>query len=120
MSEKQLRFPTLRSCRPPRPTIQSERVATAIARRIVAEVNLDDFYWEPEEISERIADVSDEIQRCGRPETVFSRLHKRQHLVSCSGEYGWEGIDEHCRAIADEIAAEELQAAIQWWRKRYA
>lgn len=93
-------------------------MAEAIAKRLVAEVNLDDFYWEPEEVPERISDVSDEIQRSGCPATVFSRLVKRGSKNW--HEYRWEGIDEHCRQIADDIAAEELQQAILWWRKRYA
>lgn len=122
---RQPRFPCMKSCRPPKPTFTSERVATAIARRLVAEVNLDEFYWEADEIEERILDVRDEIMRAGRPTTVFTRLWKRQPPVSCNGErgahpYGWDGIDEHCRAIADGIAEEELQAAIKWWRERYA
>jgi len=121
---KQLRFPAIKFCRPPKPTITSERVAEAIAKRIVAEVNLDECYWEADELEERILDVCGEIMRAGRPATVFSRLYRRQPLVNDRGDrgghpYGWEGIDEHCRAIAGEIAEEELHAAVQWWKKRY-
>ena len=87
--------------KPPVPTMRTPRVARAIAQRIVKTVNDDDFYWEPEEVPERIADVTEEIVRCGRPATVFSRLDKRD---TDANHYGWEDIDEHCRAIADEIA----------------
>lgn len=121
---KQLRFPAMTTCRPPKPKLTDHRVAEAIARRIVAEVNLGDFYWEPEEIETRVWDVTREIMRVGRPESVFTRLYKQQPPVSCDGRrgghpYGWDGIDEHCRHIADEIAEQELQAAVHWWRQRY-
>lgn len=113
---KQQRFKSMP--RPPRPTIRHERVAMKIAKRIISEVNLDDFYWKPSELPDIIEDVAFEIMRCGRPATVFGRLLSKQPLASCNGErithpYGWEGIDDHCRYIADDIAAEELQAAIE-------
>jgi hypothetical protein len=96
----------------------------AIAKRIVEEVNLDEFYWEAHEIEDRILDVRDEIMRSGRPATVFSRLYDRQPPINDRGDkagepYGWDGIDEHCRHIADQIAEEELQAAVKWWRETY-
>ena len=111
--------------KPDPPTICTEDVALAIAKRLVSEVNLDDFYWSPEEINNRIWDVQQEIMRCGRPATVFSRLERRQPLASCSGErvthpYGWEGIDEHCRCIGAEIAEEELRCALDEYASRYA
>ena len=110
--------------KPEPPTIRSRRVAERIAKRIVAEVNLDEFYWTTKEVSDRIADVANEIARCGRPATVFARLWKRQPPISCNGErgahpYGWEGIDERCRAIADEIASEELKKAMVQYERDY-
>lgn len=121
---KQLRFHAMRHLKPPIPTIRSEQVAKRIAERIVAEVNQDDFYWVPEEIEDRIWDVQREIMRCGKPATVFSRLYRQQPPVNCKGErgghpYGWEGIDEHCREIADEIAEEELKSAVKEYKRRY-
>lgn len=119
---KQLLFPGMP--RPPRPTIRSETVALAVARRIIAEVNLDEFYWAENEIPDRIFDVQHEIMRCGRPATVFVRLERQQNLAGCTGErtthpYGWNGIDERCRAMAPEIAKEELAAAIVDYESRY-
>lgn len=99
----------LRGLKPSRPTIQTKRVAEAIATRIVKEVNLDDFYWTPSELPDRIEDVTQEIMRCGNPATVFTRLRKSR---GATDPYGWEGINEHCRHIGDEIASEELQNAI--------
>ena len=111
---KQICFPGLK---PPVPTMRTIRVVVAIARRIVEIVNLDDFYWESSEIPERITDVAAEIMRCGRPLSVFQRLHHQQPPISDSGErgghpYGWDGIDDHCRAIADDIAREEVEKAV--------
>lgn len=110
--------------RPDPPTIRTARVAHAIAARIVKAVNLDEFYWTFEELPERIADVEREIVRCGRPASVFERLHRQQPPVSDGGErgghpYGWEGIDEHCYHIADEIAAEELEKALCEYKRDY-
>jgi hypothetical protein len=106
------------------PTIRDETVARQIAKRIVATVNLDEFYWLAEEIDDRVLDVQWEIMRCGRPATVFSRLERRQPLASCRGDrvthpYGWEGIDEHCRNIGDEIAQSVLNEARKQYRDRY-
>lgn len=120
----QLRFPSLRRVRPPRPTIRDERVALAIAKRIVTGVNPDNFHWDDCEIKDRIFDVQQEIMRCGRPATVFGRLRQRQPPVSCDGRrsahpYGWEGIAEDCREIADEIAQQELATAVVHYIKRY-
>ena len=118
---KQQCFPGLK---PPRPTIRTERVARRIAERIVKEVNLDDFYWTLEELPERIEDVTREIVRKSTPATVFKRLYRQQQPISDKGErgahpYGWEGIDEHCRHIAAEIATEELERAQAEWRRDY-
>lgn len=103
--------------KPSPPTIRSRIVAERVAARLVAEVNVDDLYWEPEEIPTRLADVTREIMRYGRPETVFSRLYKQQHPIDDTGRrgghpYGWEGIDEYCRAIAKGIADEETAKAV--------
>ena len=103
--------------KPPPPTIRNRLIAEHVAARLVAAVNIDYFYWEPEEIPTRLADVAYEIMRCGRPETVFSRLLKQQHPVDDTGRrgahpYGWEGLDEHCRSIAGEIADEEIATAV--------
>lgn len=121
---KQLRFASMRSLRPPRPTIQDEGVALSIARRIVAEVNLDEFYWAADEVPDRIYDVQQEIMRAGNPAEVFDRLWCRQPPINCRGErgghpYGWECIDEHCRHIADDIARDELAKARAAYAKRY-
>lgn len=113
-----------RGLKPDPPTIHTASVAMRIAERIVKAVNLDDFYWCPEELPERIEDVATEIVRNGEPTTVFFRLHRKQAPISDSGEkstspYGWEGIDEHCRAIATAIATEELASAMQQYRRDY-
>jgi hypothetical protein len=112
-------FPGLR---PTKPTIRTPSVARRIAERIVAEVNLDEFYWESEKIPERVEDVAAEIVRCGHPATVFHRLHRAERKADPEiggGIYGWEGIEEHCEHIADEIAAEELAAAVERHRREY-
>ena len=121
----QLRLPIPKTIRPPKPTIRDPIVAERIARRIVAEVNLDEFYWKTAELSDRIWDVQQEIVRCGNVPTVFSRLYRKQPPVSDRGDrgghpYGWEGIDEHCRCIADDIAVEEVAKAVATWNERYA
>lgn len=110
--------------KPPRPTVQDEKVASRIAARIVEAVNLDEFYWTKEEVPDRIADVTQEIVLYGKPRGVFYRLWKKQPLADCSGRrgghpYGWDGIDDHCRDIADEIAKEELERAVEEYRERY-
>ena len=111
---------SIQSCfsgmKPPLPTIRSRSVAERVAARLVAEVNIDYFYWEPEEIPTRLADVTHEIMRCGRPETVFSRLYKQQLPIDDTGQrgghpYGWEGIDEYCRVVAKGLADEETAKA---------
>ena len=112
---KQLCFP---GCKPKRPTIRSWAVAERIARRLVAVVNPDEFHWSNEEIGDRIADVTAEIMRMGRPATVFARLWKRGGCVM--DPYGWEGIDEDCRQVADDIEADELQRAVRQYERDYA
>jgi len=109
----QLCFPKLK---PPKPTIRTSHVAERIARRIVAEVNLDDFYWELEEVPECVEDVKQEIMRCGRPATVFDRLSRKGVIPI---KYDWDGIDEHCRHIGDRIAKEELERAMTEYRRDY-
>lgn len=113
MSEHQIQtcFPGMR---PKRPTMRTRRVAEAIARRIVEEVNIDDFYWTREELPDRIADVAEEIMRRGPVQSIFYRLWKGQPPFDSSGRpYGWEGIDDHCNAIVHEIAHEELARAVR-------
>jgi hypothetical protein len=111
--------------KPKPPTIRSARVAAAIARRIVAAVNDDDFYWSPEDVPERIADVQREIMRCGRPAIVFLRLYSQQPFRTDGGgervtdPYGWDGIHNHCSAIAAEIAAEEVEKAVTEYERQY-
>ena len=117
--QKQLRLPIPKSIRPPRPTIRDEAVALRIAERIVAEVNLDEFYWTAAELPDRIWDVQQEIMQCGRLATVFQRLHASEGPDVGGGKYGWEGIDEHCRNIADDIAVEEVAKAMKAWKERY-
>ena len=90
-----------------------------IAERIVSEVNLDEFYWTAEELPVRIWDVQQEIMRRGNVPMVFARLHKAEGLDVGGGKYGWEGIDEHCRMIGQEIAGEEKAKAIVEWNRRY-
>lgn len=119
---KQTRFPTMRHLKPPRPTIRTQAVARRIAQRIVSEVNLDEFYWERHEIEDRVDDVTREIMRVGRPRTVFHRLYLQQPLFDGQrggDPYGWEGIEEHCESIADEIADEELRKAVEEYERRY-
>lgn len=120
-SGQQLCFPGLK---PSKPTIRTPRVAERIAKRIVAAVNLDEFYWESSEIPDRVFDVAQEIMCCGRPATVFGRLQRKSPPVTNAPRservchpYGWEGIDEHCREIADEIETEELRRAIGEWQR---
>lgn len=120
----QQRFPCMQGIKPPRPTMRTEQVALRIAERIVKEVNLDDYYWEPRELPDRIWDVQQEIIQAGYPAGVFWRLWKKQPLISCKGErglhpYGWKEIDDHCRHIADGIADEETAKAVAEWRRRY-
>ena len=99
--------------KPKSPTIRSQSVAERVAARLVAAVNVDYFYWEHDEIPSRLADVTQEIMRCGRPGTVFIRLRK-QYPIDAAGchPYGWEGLDEHCQSIARVIADEEIATAV--------
>lgn len=116
----QLRFPSMAGLRPPRPTIRDERVALRIAERLVYLVNAGDgyFHWSAETVDDRVTDVWREIMRVGRPATVFARL-ERQQPPNAPCIYGWEGIDDDCRQAADEIAAEELAAAVKRYDERY-
>jgi hypothetical protein len=102
--------------KPKPPTIRTRRVAERIARRIVEYLNPEGCVWDDDELPERLTDVTEEIMRCGRPGTVISRLWKKQPPIDDTGErgthpYGWEGLDEDCRAIATTIAREELARA---------
>jgi len=111
-------------CHPQRPTIRTPHVAEKIARRIVAAVNTDEFYWAADEIEDRVWDIQQELVRRGRPRTVFLRLEHLQRLGAYSRDrvtrpYGWEGIDEHCRDIGDTIAATVLAKAITTWEREY-
>jgi hypothetical protein len=105
--------------RPPKPTSRDEAVSLRIATRIVQEVNLDEFYWTAEELPDRIWDVQQEIMRSGYAKTVFARLHKAEGPDVGGGKYGWEGIDEHCRAIGQDITWDELAKAVKAWKERY-
>ncbi len=105
--------------RPKRPTIRDEAVALRIAERLVAAVNIDDFYWEADESPDRVLDVQQEIMRVGRVATVFHRLWKRRQGDYGSRPYDWEGLDEHCRTIADQIVDEELIVAISRYNIQY-
>lgn len=109
-----------RGLKPPKPTIRTEHVARRIAERIVAWCNGDECYWETDELPDRIAEVQTEIMRVGKPATVMARLEHRQPLASCGGErvthpYGWEFLDDNCRAVGDQIAKEELAIAVAEW-----
>ena len=123
---RQLILPQAKGIIPPRPTLQSERVAYKIAREIVIEVNLDEVYWTAEELDARIFDVQQEIITRGKPAFVFERLYHKQPFRTdekrerVTAPYGWEGIDEHCQWIADEIAERKLAEAVESWNKRYA
>ena len=114
-------FPGLK---PKPPTIRTPRVARRIAERIVAAVNPDEFHWERDELPDRIEDVTREIIRVGHPATVFSRLYQQQPVYADTGRrgghpYGWEGIAEHCRQIAQEIAEEALQDELEQYQRAY-
>lgn len=124
MTLKQLRFPGMKKLKPPRPTIRSEDVALAISKRIVSAVNPDDFHWEPSEIEDRIFDIQQEIMLAGYPATVIGRLWKKQRPCNDKGDrgghpYGWDGLEQDCRAVAAEIAAEEQDKALTKWNARY-
>ena len=99
-------------------------MARKIAERIVAGVNMDDCYWTPDELPDRIADVSEEIVAHGNPATVMERLYRKQPPINDRGErggepWGWEGINSHCYAIGSEIAREEVAKAVEEWRRTY-
>ena len=104
--------------RPPQPTLRTRAVAEEVARRIVVEVNLDDFYWTAEEVPERIADVAEEIMRVGLPATVFTRLYGKQSARS-GHPYGWDGIGEHCGHIADDIVTDGVSKAVKDYHRDY-
>jgi hypothetical protein len=53
--------------------MRTPSVARRIAERIVAEVNQDDYYWTPDELPDRIADVAEEIVAHGNPRTRKGR-----------------------------------------------
>ena len=108
MSKK---LPGFENVRPPKPDMRDERVALAIARRIVDEVNLDDFYWTADEKEDRAYELAVSIVAGGGRSAVFKRL---PHA------WKWEGIEDHYHDIAEEIAREELAAAIKHWQERYA
>jgi len=114
----QLRLPIPKTIRPPKPSIRDEAVSLRIAERIVREVNLDEFYWTAEELPDRIFDVQQEIMRCGNVPTVFTRLHKAENQDG-GGKYGWDGIEDHCRQIGQDLADEEHGKAITEWKRRY-
>ena len=109
---------------PPFPTIRHERIAKRIAERIVAAVNLDDFYWESGEIADRIYDIQQEIMLGTDPRGVIDALYWKQPPFNCLGQrgghpYGWDGIHEHCEHIASDIASEELRDAVRAYRRTW-
>ena len=119
----QLKLPI--AIRPPRPTIRDGVVSLRIAERLVREVNLDEFYWTAAELSDRVWDVQQEIMRHGNVPTVFHRLYRKQPFSTCEQRgrvthpYGWDGIDEQCRTVGDDIAFDELAKAVKAWKERY-
>ncbi len=120
---RQLTFPNMP--KPKRPSMKTESVALAIAKRIVAAVNIENFYWKPDEIEDRVFDVKQEIIRGGRPDGVFNRLYRRRTFTNTTGRqvhgnpYGWDGLHSHCVLIANEITHEEREKAIQRWSAHY-
>lgn len=120
----QMRFEAMKELKPPEPGIRDEAIAKRIAERIVNAVNLDEFYWTPDEIEERVADVTSEIVLNGDPKSVFQRLVRNQRPVNCAGKkeghpYAFVGIDDHCRNIAAEITGDELIEAQIRYQQRY-
>lgn len=85
--------------KPKRPSMKTESVALAIAKRIVAEVNFENFYWPEETVEDRIFDVQQEIMRGGRPDGVFGRLWSRKTYTDTTGKvkgspYCWEHLSQ--------------------------
>lgn len=121
---KQLRFPEMRSFRPPRPELTDEPIARAVAERLVAALNDRIDCWEESEIPQRVEEITNEIIRTGRPAIVIGRLHQRQPPISCRGQrshrpYGWEGLEDHCWRVADSIAAEVVGRACELYESAY-
>jgi len=110
--------------KPKRPSMKTESVALAIAKRIVAEVNIENCYWPEETIEDRVYDVQQEIMRGGRPDGVFGRLWTRRTFSDTTGKvkgspYCWEFLSQHCREIAPAIAQQERDKAVDVWKRRY-
>jgi len=120
----QRRFESMRDIKPPRPEIQDDAIAEEIAKHIIEAVNLDEFYWDGDDIQDRIGKVRDEIIANGAPEHVFRRLAKKEPPASCSGEKSaqcrvYEGIADHCEHITKAIVAEVMEAANKRYDERY-
>ncbi len=121
----QLRFESMRDLKPSRPTVQDEAVAEEIARHIVEAVNLDEFYWEGDDVTARIRQVRDEIVLNGEPEKVFIRLAKKEPPADCQRRKSeqrllYERVSEHCEHIAKAIVAEVLEASGKRYDERYS
>jgi hypothetical protein len=120
----QMRFESMRELRPPRPTVHDEAIAEEIATHIVEAVNLDEFYWEGDDITDLIAIVRDDIILHGEPEKVFLRIASKEPPEDCKGTksqrcHMYETISQHCVHITGAIVAEVLEAAEKRYDERY-
>lgn len=108
------RLPGFEDIRPPRPSRCDESVAVAIATRIVSEVNLDDFYWEPHQVSKKVDQMAVALMN-----GVFNGAKLIRHLHNKYGDWNREGVAEHCDYCGPGIEKEEVEKAVAHWRERY-
>ena len=108
------RLPGFEAVRPPKPCRRHEEVAEKIARRIVAELNLDDFYWDGPQIKQHIDQMTLAIM-AGVP--VGARLII--HLQRKHGDWDWEDVADHCAHCGPPIEREVVAEAVARWRERY-
>lgn len=108
------RLPGMGNIRPPRPLRSDEAVAVAIATRIVSEVNLDDFYWEPHQVPKKVDQMAVALMN-----GVFNGAKLIRHLHSKYGDWCLEGVAEHCDYCGPGIEKEEVAKAVTHWKERY-
>ena len=88
-------------------------------------MNLDEFYWEGDDVAVRIGQVRDDIMLNGAPEKVFIRLAKKEPPADCQRRKSeqrllFESVSHHCEHIAKAIVAEVMEAAEKRYDERYS
>jgi hypothetical protein len=112
------RMPGFENIRPPEPTRRSENVAMRTAYRIVKQLNLDDFYWSPERIHDKVWEMKQALIEGVTLHRMIGHLCRKYNGWDIPPE-DFDGVDEHCCHIGTAIHVEETNKAIAEWKRTY-